>query len=161
MIDAMYCSDQLGRLAGLPGYPKSDAARSGLLDAARSFRSEEQLRQFITDWLRTERRAPLPADLWQAGGQRRGSTELDKPGGYLCTLCYDTGTVLGEVLVTWQGGSKTQRPLTPQQSADLRQKDCEVREAGRTPILNIGTQMIYERQVPCPRCRRNERATTT
>lgn len=139
LLDRIFCKQQLDRMSGLPGFPRKGEAEAAMLDAfQKAFTTEHQVRQCIDDWLRTERRCPVPADVWDAG--RSVNPKRDRRSGApSCTTCYDRGTVPGWFLWTWSRDGVTKEPITEEQRLVL------VPKIGRN-------QRLYEFPVPC-RCR--------
>lgn len=152
-IDRNYCKLEIARLAGLVGYPRTDGGVSSLLDAFSEFSTQRQTAQFVSDWLRTERRAPQPADVYAAS---RAVTPGKPTPAIRCTLCYDTGQTVAEFLVTWRAGKRYCERLTAEQAAAFWQKNRESEARGGGSILAVGKQMIYEGPVKCD-CQREER----
>lgn len=139
---------QLSRLSGLPGFPKKTEAIQSLLEAALAFPDSALLDRFCADWLRAERKAPLPADLWETVRVKSKPRDDSDPK---CTVCYDSGEVYAEFLVTCRpDGHKTRERLTPEQAAVLWVKHREAERRGdRAAMLQPGKQYIYEGPIQC------------
>lgn len=154
MIDRTYCQNQLLRLSGLPGYPKTDDGKRSLIDAfqgAFGFAGQEALRRWIDDVLRHTDRCPWPCDAYKRGGE----VTPEKPKAKTrCFVCYDTGNAIAEFLVTWQHGQRYAQRLTPEQAADLWSKHREAEKRGdKAATFAPGKQVVYEGPVKCA-CRR-------
>lgn len=153
MIDRTYCQEQLLRLSGLPGYPKTDDGKRSLIDAfqgAFGFAGQEKLRRWIDDVLRHTDRCPLPRDAYKRGGEVTPGRPQPKTR---CFACYDTGRISAEFLVTWRGDQIFYNRLTPEQAAELRRKHLEAQQRGDlTATFRPKKQDIHEYPVPC-QCR--------
>jgi len=165
MLDQITCDEQLARLSGLDYFPSANG-RKNLLLAMREFPEAEKLRAFITSWLRHETHTPKPADLYA----ELPPHEQHQPLSYRCAICCDSGLDYADFLVTWHGERKTSVRLTAEQADALWERHCtaqaeadalaragkfvEANNLRKDRCLQLGTQMIYERSVPCT-CRQS------
>ena len=133
VLDRIFCKQQMDRLTQLFGFPRKPESVNAFLDALqRAFPSEHQVRLWIDDILRNERRCPVPADVYEAGRavQPKKKTSIE------CYTCYDRGTVLGWFLYSYSQGGRTVEPITEAQRLDL--------------VPKIGhNQRLYEFPIPC------------
>ena len=159
--DREFCSAQMARLSGLPGYPKTDEAKRSFIEAlhgAFAFAGADALRRWIQDALETCDRCPLPRDVYGAG------REASPPKPRLpitCFHCYDTGVASVEFLLTWERSVTSSVRLTAEQAALLwekhRQAEVEASKADpeqaglirRSRTFSLGRQMIYSAAAPC------------
>lgn len=150
MIDRQYCQEQLLRLSGLPGYPKTDDGKRSLIDAfqgAFAFAGKDALRRWIDETLRYAEKCPLPRDAYRRGSEVTPEKPQVKTR---CFVCYDTGQTVGEFLVTWRGGQQYSQRLTAEQAAALRKQEREAEDRGdRGAMFGPGKQGIYEGPVKC------------
>lgn len=152
MIDRTYCTEQLLRFSGLPGFPKTEDGRRSLVDAmqgAFSFADREALRRWADDVLRECDRCPVPRDAYRQG---KAVSPAPTPAATQCFRCYDTGKATAEFLVTWRDGKRYAQLLASEAAVAIWQRHHEAEKRGdRGATLAPGRQMIYEVPTPC-RC---------
>lgn len=158
------CREQILRFSGLMGWPKRPEGVQELISVAtNSFQTLVALRRAVDELLRSAKRCPVPSDLYEMAASLY---ERQKPSNYACTICYDTGTVVGPVLFTYEReGTVRKQRLTEEQAEEIwkRSRDAEnkagklerggnaeeANQERRANCLEVGKQMIYEYPFPC------------
>jgi len=88
--DRQFCSEQMARLSGLPGYPKTEEAKREFIDTLQGAFSfvggGDVLRQWVTDVLHEVEFCPSQADAWRAGHRLRPAKQQPH-----CRQCDGTG----------------------------------------------------------------------
>jgi hypothetical protein len=91
------------RLKILEKYPKTSEGEGALVEALQTAETRLQATQFISGWIRNNKRCPMPCDVYQSldspGRVKSGIISLPPvpkgqdvpPPDYKCRLCEDTG----------------------------------------------------------------------
>jgi len=89
--DQSFAIDQISRLTGLESFPEVPAAANELVIALATAPTNAAALRFVSDWLRTQTRAPRPAEIYAALEPLPAFATL-KP--YACAECSDSGWII-------------------------------------------------------------------
>lgn len=96
VISKTAASKQLQRLINFQGFPVEDVCQKDLIKAIRASDNEAMAEAVLDEWIKENKFAPRPADIYQLVRERRarlGLTEADLPP---CVPCSGTGYTIVE-----------------------------------------------------------------